>query len=76
MRPTPLLRALSVAAYCFVAQVFLQSGAIVLLTALALIIYFELSGLVLAPIALFYLWVGLTALRRAGQALSGYPPAL
>jgi hypothetical protein len=73
---SPFLRALSIAAHCFVAQVFLQSGAVVMLTAFALLTFGQPVGMLMAPIAAFYLFVGVYAVRRAGQAAAGQTPLL
>ena len=70
----PLLRALAIAAHCFVAQIFLQSGAIVMLTAFALLIFGQPAGMLMAPIAAFYLFVGVYAVSLAGRAASGQTP--
>lgn len=73
---SPFLRALSIAAHCFIAQVFLQSGAIVMVTAFALLIFGQPAGMLMAPIAAFYILVGVYAVQRAGQAASGQTPLL
>lgn len=68
------VRALSIAPRWFLAQVFLRSGAIVLLAAIALLIFRRPAGLLMAPAASFYVCAGLVAVRRAGQAVSGGTP--
>ena len=71
---SPLLWAIGIAAHCFAAQMFLQSGAIVLVAGIALLLVLEPAGLLMVPIALFYGYVGLLAVRRAGQAVSNGTP--
>ncbi len=72
----PLLRGLAIAAHCFIAQLFLQSGAIVMVTAFALLIFGQPAGMLMAPIAAFYLLVGVQAVRLAGRAAAGQTPLL
>ena len=70
----PALRALAIAAHCFIAQLFLQSGAIVMVTALTLTVFKQPAGMLMAPIAAFYLFVGVHAVRLAGRAAAGNTP--
>ena len=72
----PAAQGIAIAAHCFVAQLFLQSGAIVMVTAFALAIFGQPAGMLMAPIAAFYLFVGVYAVRLAGRAAAGHTPLL
>jgi hypothetical protein len=76
--PNAVDRALRIAFYCYLAQLFLQSGAIVLVGGLALIALSSAiaSGVVMAAVSAAYICFGLFFVKRAARTMtgSGIPP--
>jgi len=69
-------RAVTAAFYCFVAQLFLSLSAILFATAVFAIVDSNLGVIVIAPVAGFVAYVGITALQRARQLVAGTGPLL
>ena len=76
--PSAIERALRIAFYCYLGQLFLQSGAIVLVGGLALIALSSAfaAGVLMAAVSAAYICFGLFFVKRAARTItgSGLPP--
>ena len=76
MFPPRFSRAVTVAFYCLVAQLFLSLAALIVGTAVFAIIELDLRVFVIIPVAWFAIYVGGTALHHARRLVVGLGPLL
>ena len=73
---SPFGRAVTVAWYCLVAQLFLQLAALIVFGSIYALVQLDSAFVVMAPVAVFAAYVGLLALRLAASGISGRSPLL
>jgi hypothetical protein len=69
-------RAINVAFYCLVAQLFLSLAGLIVAASILSLIALDPSVVVTIPVAAFAIYVGISALRRARDVMAGLGPLL
>lgn len=67
-------RAVNVAFYCLVAQLFLSLAGLIVAGSILSLLAWDPSIVVMIPVAAFAIYVGLSALRRARDVMAGSGP--
>lgn len=67
-------RAVNVAFYCLVAQLFLSLAGLIAAASIISLIALDPSVIVTIPVAAFAIYVGVSALRRARDVMAGPGP--
>lgn len=69
-------RAIHVAFYCLIAQLFLSLAGLIAATSVVSLIALDSSVIVTIPVAAFAIYVGVSALLRARDAMTGAGPLI
>ena len=69
-------RAINVAFYCLIAQLFLSLAAFILAGSILALWSLDAAAVVTIPVAIFAGYVGVSALRRARDVMQGVGPLL